>query len=236
MDEGPNRQTKMHLVHGQAIHVTEIVQLVRGHKATHVPSANRIVVVPPTIPPKTNERLIRRPIEVIHPGHHRESWHRSWSRNWWHGHKFIEEGQKWDEEGNPAWSIKNQRLPRLKKTKNESTTGVTLKNRTSEDARPEPHKRAAQNKPVARKRQPKAGRNDVDDASSDQGKETGQATAERERPGHTQATGLRTTRNARWSRVDKSTHGLQNCEDQQATRRSVTKPTMRAKRSTECAQ
>ena len=39
---------------------------------------------PAHLPPKTNERLVRRPIEDIHPGHHRESWHRSWSRNWWH--------------------------------------------------------------------------------------------------------------------------------------------------------
>ena len=62
----------------QAIHVTEIVQLVRGQEAIHVSSANRSVV-PPTIPPKTSERRVRRPIEVVHPGHRRESW----SRNWW---------------------------------------------------------------------------------------------------------------------------------------------------------
>ena len=79
MDEGTTCHTKiMHLVYGRATHVTEIVHLVRGQKATHVTSEKadafhklyvlkRSEVVPPTIPPETRKRHVRRPLEVVHP-------------------------------------------------------------------------------------------------------------------------------------------------------------------------
>ena len=76
MDEGSTRQTKQHLVHSQAMHVSEIVQHVRGQEAKR-PFAKRDAVIPSTIPPTTTERRTRRPIEVIQSLRHHESWHRS---------------------------------------------------------------------------------------------------------------------------------------------------------------